>query len=130
VITAVVTFVLVCTVVIAWFAGRALNRTLFPPEIIGLSYLKRRLKARGVDATRIPQSALSEIVVQDLFTVRTLSSIDIEPSHKNWRRKFDEYLDMEAAAIASILAGDRGEEIRALVAWKVLLAHGIVSEDD
>ena len=101
--------VLVVSLPIIWFLLKLLTAIVVPPDRSGRELLKQKLKARGVDVGRIPDSALNEIVGKKIRIAKGMASLTSSAQYKNWRANLVDSLDTEAALIAEIMSG-RGNE--------------------
>jgi len=94
----------------------------------GLSYFKVLLRQRGVDVSKIPDAALSDIIRAKIAAAKTQATIagmtDTKRARKNWRINLVRSLEAEATLMVSLMkAGPESHpESDAAVA---LVRHGV-----
>jgi hypothetical protein len=113
---------------ILWFLLKLLVSLMVPPEKSGRELLKQSIRAYGVDVSRIPDSALNELVERNIRTSKTIASFSGDPNRNNWRANLVRALEAEGSMIAAIMDGERGNNIKEFDAWKTLVRHGVIKE--
>lgn len=99
---------LIVALPVAWFLFRLATAYFMPPEKTGRAYLLREARKRGINVSSIPDSAWDELVHRSIAVAKLTGRLDRAPS--NWRAKLVDYLEIEAASIASVLNGEGGQE--------------------
>ena len=114
----------------AWWAIKILLAQTISPEFSGRALLKQELKRSGVDVSRIPDSAIDEIVQYCLSGARSMAMLNQLSSYgraedKNWRANLVRQIEAHVPMIHNIIAGERpspaDEKIR-----EILIRNGVV----
>jgi len=99
---------IVVAAVLVWLKRDKRARRSFLFESSGLSYFKVLLRQRGIDVSKIPDGALTDIIRAKIAAAKKQATVagmtDTTRARKNWRINLVRSLEAEASLMVSLMA--------------------------